>query len=113
MGPRRATMPGMWRVWPGCPRPPPRSRYRIGTESTTIGNAAVLEARRLFEPRVAQLAALQGTDDLRFHLLLARATRNATVVGLMRSLLKELAIAREMALLQATGSSGAKARRAR
>lgn len=62
---------------------------------------------------MAQLAALHGTDDLRFHLLLARANRNATVVGLMRSLLKELAIAREMPLLQATGSSGAKARRAR
>lgn len=86
--------------------------------------AGVLEARRLFEPRVAQLAALYATDadfdamaqtivlqrraigdrnrslqlDLRFHILLARATRNSTVVRLMWSLLKELEIARDMAL---------------
>ncbi len=86
--------------------------------------AAVLEARRLFEPRVAQLAALYATEDdfdgmertialqresvadrerslqldLRFHLLMARATKNPTVVSLMRTLLRELAIARDMAL---------------
>lgn len=93
--------------------------------------AGVLEARRLFEPRVAQLAALYATDadfdamaetiaqqrraigdrdrslqlDLRFHLLLARATRNSTVVRLMRSLLRELEIARDMALHDAHGES--------
>ncbi|MEO8450330.1 MAG: FCD domain-containing protein [Gemmatimonadota bacterium] len=85
--------------------------------------AGVLEARRLFEPRVAQLAALYATDvdfeamertislqrevigdrqrslqlDLRFHLLMARATKNLTIVSLMRSLLKQLEIARDMA----------------
>jgi DNA-binding FadR family transcriptional regulator len=93
--------------------------------------AGVLEARRLFEPRVAQLAALYATDadfdamqetitlqraaiadrarslqlDLRFHLLLARATKNPTVVSLMRSLLRELEIARDMALHDAHGES--------
>ena len=92
----------------------------------------VLEARRLFEPRVAQLASvhasaeeldglahtieaqrgLLGPDgrmpqsaedrflalDLRFHLGIARATGNATVLSLMRSLLRELEIARDMTL---------------
>ncbi len=86
--------------------------------------AGVLEARRLFEPRVAQLAALRGTDDdfealrqtiaqqkqaadnhelglqldLRFHLRIARATQNPTLVAMMRYLLKQLEIARDMAL---------------
>lgn len=84
----------------------------------------VLEARRLLEPRVAQLAALYGTDgdfavmqqtiddqreavddhvrflnlDLRFHLTMARATKNGTVVELMRVLLRRLEIARDMAV---------------
>lgn len=90
----------------------------------------VLEARRLLEPRVAQLAALHGTEadfvalqatidrqaqiagaadrfsggedrymalDVQFHLQIARATGNATVVELMRSLLGRLEIARDMA----------------
>ena len=86
--------------------------------------AAVLEARRLFEPRVAQLAALRGTEedfealrqtielqreagndrehalqlDLRFHLRIARATQNPTLVEMMRYLLEQLEIARDMAL---------------
>lgn len=86
--------------------------------------AGVLEARRLFEPRVAQLAALRATEedfealrqtivaqrqaaddrelalqlDLRFHLRIARATRNATLVQMMRHLLGQLEIARDMAL---------------
>ncbi len=86
--------------------------------------AGVLETRRLFEPRVAQLAALYATDedfeamrqtielqrgslddrarftqlDLRFHVAIARATRNETVVSMMRLLLHRLAIARDMAL---------------
>lgn len=84
----------------------------------------VLEARRLLEPRVAQLASLYGTDedfalmqrtvdeqrdargdharflnlDLRFHLAIARATRNGTVLELMRVLLRRLEIARDMAV---------------
>jgi GntR family transcriptional regulator, transcriptional repressor for pyruvate dehydrogenase complex len=92
--------------------------------------AGVLEARRLLEPRVAQLAALYATDedfealahnieqqrevaklerffdhedrflqlDLQFHLIIARSTRNTTVVSLMRDLLRKLEIARDMAL---------------
>ncbi|MCZ7664826.1 MAG: FCD domain-containing protein [Thermoleophilia bacterium] len=86
--------------------------------------AGVLEARRLLEPRVAQLAALRLDDDdvarlraiidlqrtrahdqalfevleLRFHLAIARAAKNATVFGLMRSLLLNLEIARDMAM---------------
>ena len=84
--------------------------------------AGVLQARRLFEPRVAQLAGLCATDDdidalrrtvelqsecandhsramqldYRFHLLIARATHNATVVQQMRVLLERLEIARDM-----------------
>jgi GntR family transcriptional regulator, transcriptional repressor for pyruvate dehydrogenase complex len=92
--------------------------------------AGVLEARRLLEPRVAQLAAVHATEDdfvamartierqrelaasddflshedlflqldLKFHLALARATRNSTIVGLMRTLLRQLEIARDMAM---------------
>jgi GntR family transcriptional regulator, transcriptional repressor for pyruvate dehydrogenase complex len=92
--------------------------------------AGVLEARRLLEPRVAQLAAVHASEedfaamartierqrelaasddflrnedlflqlDLKFHLALARATRNATIVALMRSLLRQLEIARDMAM---------------
>jgi GntR family transcriptional repressor for pyruvate dehydrogenase complex len=92
--------------------------------------AGVLEARRLLEPRVAQLAALHASDedfavmartierqrevaagedflrnedlflglDLKFHLAIARATRNGTIVALMRSLLRQLEIARDMAM---------------
>lgn len=84
--------------------------------------AGVLEARRMFEPRVAQLAGLYGTDDdfdalshtielqrecpddrprllqldHRFHLMIARATKNTTIVQLMRVLLDRLEIARDM-----------------
>ena len=102
-----------------------RAAVRIGEV------AGVLEARRLLEPRVAQLAALHGREadytamqrtidrqaaiahaperflanedrflalDVQFHLGIARATGNATIVGLMRSLLRQLEIARDMAL---------------
>jgi DNA-binding FadR family transcriptional regulator len=92
--------------------------------------AAVLETRRLLEPRVAQLAALNATDDdfeamrktidlhrqcdgrdrqrmtqldLRFHLCMARSTGNPTVVRLMRVLLGELELARDMSV---TGTHG-------
>ena len=92
--------------------------------------AGVLEARRLVEPRVAQLAAVHANEDdfaamartierqrelaasddflrhedlflqldLKFHLAMARATRNTTIVALMRSLLGQLEIARDMAM---------------
>lgn len=90
----------------------------------------VLEARRLVEPRVAQLAASRATDedlarlqglldqqralvargrfsaeedrflqlDTRFHLAIARASGNTTVISLMRTILRRLEIARDMAL---------------
>jgi GntR family transcriptional repressor for pyruvate dehydrogenase complex len=92
--------------------------------------AGVLEARRLLEPRVAQLAALNVRDedfaamakiieaqkallaegdvlanedrflqlDTQFHLRIARATSNRTIVSLMRSLLRKLEIARDLAI---------------
>ncbi len=102
-----------------------RAEMRIGEV------AGVLEARRLLEPRVAQLAAMHGREadfsamqktldrqaaiahaperflanedrflalDVQFHLGIARATGNATIVGLMRSLLRQLEIARDMAM---------------
>jgi GntR family transcriptional repressor for pyruvate dehydrogenase complex len=90
----------------------------------------VLEARRLLEPRVAQLAAVRATDadlavlersidamrrlveggyraadedlflqlDVQFHLALARAAGNPTVETLMRTLFRQLEIARDMAM---------------
>jgi len=102
-----------------------RAAVRIGE----VGG--VLEARRLLEPRVAQLAALHGgvadftamqrtidrqaaiahaperflanedrflALDVQFHLGIARATGNATIVGLVRTLLRRLEIARDMAM---------------
>jgi GntR family transcriptional regulator, transcriptional repressor for pyruvate dehydrogenase complex len=109
----------------------PREALRRHRELRVGEVAGVLEARRLLEPRVAQLAALNGRDedfssmqrtidrqaaiadapgrflasedrflalDLQFHLGIARATGNSTVVGLMRTLLRRLEIARDMAL---------------
>ncbi|HYH60966.1 MAG TPA: FCD domain-containing protein [Solirubrobacterales bacterium] len=105
-----------------------RSELRVGEV------AGVLEARRLIEPRVAQLAAshadqedfkamtqvidrqraiAESSDflaeedlflqlDLKFHLTIARATRNATIVEMMRSLLGRLEIARDMAMHAST-----------
>jgi GntR family transcriptional regulator, transcriptional repressor for pyruvate dehydrogenase complex len=81
--------------------------------------AAVLEARRLLEPQVAQLAGIYATHedlkalgelveeqrraigdrdlfgqlDERFHIALARATGNEAIVDLMRGILRKLAIA--------------------
>jgi GntR family transcriptional repressor for pyruvate dehydrogenase complex len=108
----------------------PRELLRSRSEMRVGEVAGVLEARRLLEPRVAQLAAvhageedfaamldtierqreLAGHDDflkhedlflqldLKFHLAMARATRNSTVVSLMRSLFSRLEIARDMAV---------------
>jgi GntR family transcriptional regulator, transcriptional repressor for pyruvate dehydrogenase complex len=108
----------------------PRELLRSRQEIRFGEIAGVLEARRLVEPRVAQLAAVHATEDdfavmaqtierqrelaasddflshedlflqldLKFHLALARATRNATIVGLMRTLLRQLEIARDMAM---------------
>jgi DNA-binding FadR family transcriptional regulator len=95
-----------------------RSQMRLGEV------AQVLEARRLFEPRVALLAAAYATEadleamqqtidlqreapadrervrvlDTRFHLAMARATRNDIVVAQMQLLLRHVEIARDMAL---------------
>jgi len=95
--------------------------------------AGVLEARRLIEPRVAQLAAVNARDedfaklqasideqqallaegdvlanedlflqlDTQFHVRIAHASGNTTIVALMEDLLKRLEIARDMALHQA------------
>jgi DNA-binding FadR family transcriptional regulator len=84
----------------------------------------ILEARRLLEPRVAQLAGLYATEedydamqrsidlqrqfkddrdrfiqlDTRFHIAIARATRNGTVISLMRHLLRRVEVARDSAI---------------
>jgi DNA-binding FadR family transcriptional regulator len=84
----------------------------------------ILEARRLLEPRVAQLAGLHASEDdydamqrsidlqrehmadrdrfiqldTRFHVAIARATRNATAISLMRHLLRRVEVARDMAI---------------
>jgi DNA-binding FadR family transcriptional regulator len=92
--------------------------------------AGVLEARRLIEPRVAQLAAVNAREDdfaallrlldaqkellaagdvleqedrflqldTQFHVRIARATGNSTIVSLMRTLLRQLEIARDLTL---------------
>jgi GntR family transcriptional regulator, transcriptional repressor for pyruvate dehydrogenase complex len=108
----------------------PRELLRTTTQVRVSEVAGVLEARRLLEPRVAQLAAVHAAEedfaamqatidrkrelaeqsdflrhedlflqlDLKFHLAIARATRNSTVVSLMRSLFRRLEIARDMAV---------------
>ena len=84
----------------------------------------VLEARRLFELEVAQVAARNAAPkhharmretielqrearedrlrflqlDLRFHMGMARATGNETIVALMRTLLRRLEMAKDVAL---------------
>jgi DNA-binding FadR family transcriptional regulator len=93
-----------------------------GAELRVSQVSGVLQARRLLEPRVAQLAAITGAEadfeamqrtidlqssepgnrdrfvelDQRFHLVMARATRNSTVMELMTSLIKRLEIAYDM-----------------
>jgi DNA-binding FadR family transcriptional regulator len=108
----------------------PRELLRSRQEIRFGEVAGVLEARRLLEPRVAQLAAVHAAEDdfasmaqmierqreiaagddflrnedlflqldLKFHLAIARSTRNSTIVQLMRSLLRRLEIARDMAM---------------
>ncbi len=99
--------------------------------SDRLGEVApVLEARRLIEPGVAQLAAQRASAgdlaalersieamraivdrgyrpddeerflqlDMQFHLALARAAGNPTVETLMRTLFRQLEIARDMAM---------------
>ncbi len=103
----------------------PVSLRPAGEHELRVGEVSgVLEARRLFEPRVAELAALRATDedfealertielqretqgdrarflqlDYQFHLLIARATHNRTIVAMMRILLRELDIAKDLAI---------------
>ena len=98
--------------------------------------AQVLEARRVLEPQVAQLAAMRAGPedfdamqrtiedqhalvaegsvsrggredrflalDVRFHLALARSTGNGVLVGLVRSVYRDLEIARDMAMHRET-----------
>src|SRR5262249_26671410 len=92
--------------------------------------ASVLEARRLIEPNVAQLAASRATDadieamqaiidlqrstlaaedrflelDLRFHLAMARTANNDIIAVLVRRLLRQLEIARRR-MLQSEGDA--------
>lgn len=86
--------------------------------------ATVLEARRLFEPQVAVLAGIKMDDDdyeamaevidlqkaasdlqgirsldIRFHLAIATATHNRVVISQMKSLLRQLDIARHVVTL--------------
>lgn len=96
----------------------------IGRAVAPIGEiSGVLQARRLFEPRVAQLAGSAATNedlaeiaqvleqqreaaaegdvervralDPSFHLAIARATHNETVVALMQTLLQRLDLPRQ------------------
>jgi GntR family transcriptional regulator, transcriptional repressor for pyruvate dehydrogenase complex len=108
----------------------PRHLLHSSWEVRVSEVSGVLEARRLLEPRVAQLAAVHAGEadfaamqeaidrkrelasghdflrhedlflqlDLKFHLVIARATGNSTIVSLMRSLFRRLEIARDMAV---------------
>jgi GntR family transcriptional repressor for pyruvate dehydrogenase complex len=110
----------------------PREVVRRQSDLRYAEVGGVLEARRLLEPQVAQLAAVAARDsdfevmsrtidrqrrlaeeadgallehedqflslDLQFHLGIARATGNSTIVSLVRSLMRRLEIARDMAL---------------
>ncbi len=108
----------------------PRELVMRGSRMRLSEIPGVLEARRLVEPRVAQLAAARANDedlsrlerllvqqrelvgrgriaaeedrflqlDTRFHLAIARASGNTTVISLMRTILRRLEIARDMAL---------------
>jgi DNA-binding FadR family transcriptional regulator len=110
----------------------PLDLLRAKSELRLSEVAGVLEARRLIEPRVAQLAALNARDedyaameatieahralirggdvleredrflqiDMQFHLRMAQATGNTTIVPLMRMLLRRMEIARDLALRQ-------------
>lgn len=100
--------------------PPELLRERSGLVLEEVGG--VLEARRVLETQVAQIAGVKADEsdfdelrttislqaqhacehdrmlqlDERFHLAIARATHNETLVDLVRSVLGRLAIARDM-----------------
>lgn len=101
---------------------PPALSQPVEISPADVGH--VLDARRLLEPRVAQLAALYATDqdleileavvaaqkaavdtpdrfeqlELQFHLAMARSAHNPTVIRLMRVLLRDLRGARAVIL---------------
>ncbi len=110
----------------------PLELLRARSELRVDEVSGVLEARRMLEPRVAQLAALHAGEedfahlgriidrqrelaagdvigqadlflqlDTQFHVRIARATGNSTVVSMMRMLLRRLEIARDLAVHQA------------
>jgi DNA-binding FadR family transcriptional regulator len=108
----------------------PYELLRLKSELRLGEVAGVLEARRLFEPRVAQLASANAREDdflrmqatidaqkvlaesgdlstnedrflqlgAQFHVRMASATGNATIVSLMRMLLRQLEAARSMTI---------------
>lgn len=108
----------------------PRDLLRSKSDLRLGEVAGVLEARRMIEPRVAQLAAVNAREedfvalqriidaqkallaegdvleqedrflqlDTQFHVRIARATGNSTIVSVMRTLLRRLEIARDLAL---------------
>jgi DNA-binding FadR family transcriptional regulator len=95
-----------------------------GVEYRISEISSVLESRRMIEPRVAQLAALRAHEDhfaamertieqqrdpsitperfvqldIRFHITIARATQNESLVKVMRLLLGGLWIVRQSAM---------------
>src|ERR687890_183174 len=99
-------------------------QLRVSRETVRKAVRRLVEARRVFEPRVAQLAGLLATEDdfaalqeiidtqreladdpqrvrdldAPFHLALARATHNATVVALMQTLFQRLDVAKRFAI---------------
>ena len=100
----------------------PASQVQTHVEIAVSEVASVLEARRLVEPHVAQLAGIFGTEsdfrhlqqtldrhrevvddhvmsmllDDRFHIGLARATGNPVLVEMVHRLLKQLHLAADM-----------------
>lgn len=121
---RRDSPPGVYVRSTHLPRELVRSKVEIRADEVR----SVLEARRLFEPRVAHLAAaraeprdfqrmqatidaqkemlLDGThdtdpdrfamQDLHFHMRMAGATHNSTIVTLMTTLQGRLEFARDL-----------------
>jgi DNA-binding FadR family transcriptional regulator len=126
---RKGSASGTYVASEFAPRELVRSRSSLRMEEV----GGVLEARRLLEPRVAQVAAAQAGDadfkalqrtidgqksivesgdvlahedeflqlDTRFHMLIARATGNATLVSLVRTVLRQFEIARDLAMHEA------------
>ncbi|MGG5259693.1 FadR/GntR family transcriptional regulator [Phycicoccus avicenniae] len=104
----------------------PPDLFGVGRPAAFDEMASTLEARRVIEPRVAQLAALYMTDrdvddlaasidrqadlaedrvrfndaDARFHFLLGRATHNSSILAHTRLLQRELRILRDISMTE-------------